>query len=177
MHTTTPPYSPSPEAEPSMKQTLSRAKLGIKWEADRGKDVPSAPWYKLLTATKATQTHKNQYGQPRLILNFSDSPVAVFGAGGFSLTLSRNTVSRADRLCQALISPGSRNIQYPELNQTNALTGRHIITIKPLMPLLYNFLTLSRILRKNSGSFWCCARTQSANFALYCTGEPLISPW
>jgi hypothetical protein len=26
---------------------LPRNKLGIKWEADRGKDVPSAPWYKL----------------------------------------------------------------------------------------------------------------------------------
>ena len=26
---------------------IPRAKLGIKWEADRGKDVASAPWYKL----------------------------------------------------------------------------------------------------------------------------------
>ena len=26
---------------------IQRAKLGIKWEADRGKDVASAPWYKL----------------------------------------------------------------------------------------------------------------------------------
>ncbi|MDP2827304.1 MAG: hypothetical protein Q8O37_01725 [Sulfuricellaceae bacterium] len=26
---------------------LPRPKLGIKWEADRGKDVPSAPWFKL----------------------------------------------------------------------------------------------------------------------------------
>lgn len=26
---------------------LPRNKLGIKWEPDRGKDVPSAPWYKL----------------------------------------------------------------------------------------------------------------------------------
>jgi hypothetical protein len=33
---------------------IPRAKLGIKWEADRGKDVPSAPWYKL----------GPQYGEP-----------------------------------------------------------------------------------------------------------------
>jgi hypothetical protein len=33
---------------------LPRNKLGIKWEADRGKDVPSAPWYKLGSA----------YGEP-----------------------------------------------------------------------------------------------------------------
>lgn len=33
---------------------LPRAKLGIKWESDRGKDVPSAPWYKL----------GPQYGEP-----------------------------------------------------------------------------------------------------------------
>ena len=26
---------------------IPRAKIGIKWEADRGKDVASAPWYKL----------------------------------------------------------------------------------------------------------------------------------
>ena len=26
---------------------IARAKLGIKWDADRGKDVPSAPWYTL----------------------------------------------------------------------------------------------------------------------------------
>ena len=26
---------------------IPRAKLGIKWEADRGKDVASAPWFKL----------------------------------------------------------------------------------------------------------------------------------
>jgi len=33
---------------------IPRAKLGIKWEADRGKDVPSAPWYSL----------GPQYGEP-----------------------------------------------------------------------------------------------------------------
>lgn len=33
---------------------IPRAKLGIKWEADRGKDVPSAPWFKL----------GPQYGEP-----------------------------------------------------------------------------------------------------------------
>lgn len=33
---------------------IPRAKLGIKWEADRGKDVPSAPWYNL----------GPQYGEP-----------------------------------------------------------------------------------------------------------------
>ena len=33
---------------------IPRAKLGIKWEADRGKDVPSAPWYRL----------GPQYGEP-----------------------------------------------------------------------------------------------------------------
>jgi hypothetical protein len=26
---------------------IPRAKLGIKWESDRGKDVASAPWFKL----------------------------------------------------------------------------------------------------------------------------------
>ena len=26
---------------------IARAKLGIKWDADRGKDLPSAPWYTL----------------------------------------------------------------------------------------------------------------------------------
>jgi hypothetical protein len=26
---------------------IPRARLGIKWEADRGKDVASAPWFKL----------------------------------------------------------------------------------------------------------------------------------
>ncbi|MDZ4252609.1 MAG: hypothetical protein U1A72_08545, partial [Sulfuritalea sp.] len=33
---------------------IPRAKLGIKWETDRGKDVPSAPWFKL----------GPQYGEP-----------------------------------------------------------------------------------------------------------------
>ena len=47
-HFEIPPYRGASYEDkvPDTLDIAERAKLGIKWESDRGKDVPSAPWYR-----------------------------------------------------------------------------------------------------------------------------------
>ncbi len=75
---------------------IPRAKLGIKWEADRGKDVPSAPWYAL----------GPQYGEPEgTRINHHHTSLAEKRVAAASSRLSNTRLEGASTLDEPTAFP------------------------------------------------------------------------